>query len=276
MNLSGRIKSYGNLLHKSFKKFSPTPNRRKFSQTLNRFSQNEASTKNVPSVSVCDKNIFDFQENWPIDIKNEFIRDMIVIDNFITESEEERLLAEAEKSLKRMRYEYDHWDNAIHGFREMEKINWLPENQELFDRVRKRAFVSDVLPHVHILDLAKDGIIKPHVDSSRYCGSTIAGLSLLTNCIMRLKRVDETQYWQEKEGEAEAGKNVSKQQLDKKLPTLEFDYYVDALLQRRSLYIMKDSARYKFTHEVLAAGSIFKENVVHKGRRISIICRNQA
>lgn len=108
--------------------------------------------------------LFDFQNEWPADIKNEFIQDMILIEDFITEDEEEHLLAETKKTMKRMRYQYDHWDDAIHGYREIEKTDWWPENEQVFERVRKRAFVANVLPHVHILDLAADGIIKPHVD----------------------------------------------------------------------------------------------------------------
>lgn len=39
-------------------------------------------------------------------------RDFTVIQNFITEEEEESLLKEAERFLKKVRYEYDHWDNV--------------------------------------------------------------------------------------------------------------------------------------------------------------------
>ncbi|CAL9693918.1 unnamed protein product [Knipowitschia caucasica] len=37
--------------------------------------------------------------------------------NFITEQEEAALVKELEPGLKRKRYEFDHWDNAIHGYR---------------------------------------------------------------------------------------------------------------------------------------------------------------
>lgn len=227
------------------------------------------------------KQLFDFQHEWPADIKDEFLQDMILIEDFVTETEEQRLYAEAQKTMKRMRYQYDHWDNAIHGYREMEKTDWLPDNEQVFQRVRDKAFVSNVLPHVHILDLAADGIIKPHVDSSRYCGSTIAGLSLLTDCIMRLKRVDEKMYEQNK---LQDDQNIAPEytRADRKIDdskndeSNELNYFVDILLKRRSLYIMKDSARYKFSHEVLATHSKFLGKEITKERRISIICRNQA
>lgn len=37
---------------------------------------------------------------------------MRVLPNFITEEEEASLLGEVEPQLKRMRYEFDHWDNV--------------------------------------------------------------------------------------------------------------------------------------------------------------------
>lgn len=224
-----------------------------------------------------DNKLFDFHNDWPVNVKSVFQQDMILIEDFVSETEEERLVAEAEKSMKRarMRYQYDHWDNAIHGYREMEKIDWKTENKDILNKVQNKAFDSSVLPHVHILDLAADGIIKPHVDSSRYCGSTIAGLSLLTDCIMRLKRVDENQYKQNREGEDMKDPNRPKEQTQIEEKN-EFNYFVDVLLKRRSLYIMKDSARYKFSHEVLPSRTKFQNNEICKDRRISIICRNNA
>lgn len=221
--------------------------------------------------------LFNFHNEWPPVTKSELLRDMILMEDFVSEAEEEQLVAEAEKTMKRarMRYQYDHWDDAIHGYREIEKADWSPENEKIVQKIQQTAFVANVLPHVHILDLAADGIIKPHVDSSRYCGSTIAGLSLLSDCIMRLKRVDENQYVQGREGDHENATNRPKPNIQSD-ENKEFDYFVDVLLKRRSLYIMKDSARYKFSHAVLATKSTFNDKEVIKDRRISIICRNQA
>lgn len=235
---------------------------------LNQCDQDDATNRNK---------LFKFHNEWPSTIKSEFLRDMILLEDFVSETEEVQLVAEAEKTMKRarMRYQYDHWDDAIHGYREIEKVEWSPENEQIFQKIRQIAFVANVLPHVHILDLAADGIIKPHVDSSRYCGSTIAGLSLLTDCIMRLKRVDENEYAQSREGDNENATNRPKPNIQNE-ENKEFDYFVDVLLKRRSLYVMKDSARYKFSHAVLATKSTFNDKEVIKDRRISIICRNQA
>lgn len=128
---------------------------------------------------------------------------------------------------------------------------------------------------MHIIDLAADGIIKPHVDSSRYCGNTIAGLSLLTDCIMRLKRVDENEYKQNTFDQDQSGAQNDTKEIERNEEKQEFNYFADILLRRRSLYIMKDSARYKFSHEVLVTKSKFRGSEVVKNRRISIICRNK-
>lgn len=37
----------------------------------------------------------------------------------------------------------------------------------MLDRVSRAVFSGKVMPHVHILDLAEEGVIKPHVDSVR-------------------------------------------------------------------------------------------------------------
>lgn len=195
---------------------------------------------------------------------------MVIHTDFITEAEEQHFIEELEPYLKRMRYEFDHWDDAIHGFRETERKNWYPDNKAVINRIRDIAFSGEILPHIHVLDLADKGVIKPHVDSTRYCGTTISGISLLSNSVMRLVRVDERKY------------NQTNQQDDYrsiKPPKLSdektYNYYADVLLMRRSLYIMKNSARYNFTHEILGnENSFFKQEKIDKTRRISIICRN--
>jgi len=62
---------------------------------------------------------------------------------------------------------------AIHGFRETERKKWFPKNREILERVRQVAFDGAVMPYVHILDLAPDGVIKPHVDSTRVSPSSL-------------------------------------------------------------------------------------------------------
>lgn len=167
--------------------------------------------------------------------------------SFITEEEEAALLGELEPGLRKKRYEFDHWDDAIHGYRETERLSWTAACEEIFTRVRSVAFRegSRLLGPVHILDLDEKGYIKPHIDSVKFCGNTIAGLSLLSDSIMRLVKEDVTSEW------------------------------LDLLLPRRSLYILRDQARYNFTHEILKdEDSVFNGQRVPRQRRISVICRN--
>nr|XP_019958371.1 PREDICTED: alpha-ketoglutarate-dependent dioxygenase alkB homolog 7, mitochondrial [Paralichthys olivaceus] len=166
---------------------------------------------------------------------------------FITEDEEGALLRELEPELRKKRYEFNHWDDAIHGYRETERERWGEACEKVLSRVRSVAFseACSLLGPMHVLDLDKTGYIKPHVDSVKFCGSTIAGLSLLSDSIMRLVREDAKGHW------------------------------LDLLLPRRSLYILRDQARYDFTHEILKDDeSVFNGERVPRQRRISVICRN--
>ncbi|XP_019875883.1 alpha-ketoglutarate-dependent dioxygenase alkB homolog 7, mitochondrial [Aethina tumida] len=193
-------------------------------------------------IQLCD----DF--NKEPDLSVLLVNNMTVHHDFISESDEKSILDEIEPYLKRMRYEFDHWDDAIHGYRETERLKWNEMNTKILDRVRALAFPPNVgqLKYVHILDLDKKGYIKPHIDAVRFCGDTIAGLSLLTDSVMRLVH-------------------------DKKK-----NLYADVLLKRRSLYIMKGEARFDYTHEILSnENSHFKGAKIEKDRRISVICRNE-
>lgn len=189
-----------------------------------------------------------FSKAFDSDSKTVLSRDMLVIDNFVSDAEEVKLMEELTPVLNQLHYEFDHWDDAIHGYRETEKLDWNEDNVKIINRVREVAFPpnSSHLSQVHVLDLSEKGWIKPHIDSIRFCGDIIAGISLLSPSIMRLIHEKESQK------------------------------YVDVLLSRRSLYIMTRSARYDYTHELLAKeNSKFKNEVVKRGRRVSIICRNE-
>ncbi|XP_039185625.1 alpha-ketoglutarate-dependent dioxygenase alkB homolog 7, mitochondrial isoform X1 [Crotalus tigris] len=170
-----------------------------------------------------------------------------VTPDFISEEEEALLAQELEPQLRRHRYQDEHWDGAIHKYRETEKSHWSKECHEILQRVRNAAFPPGVpqLAQVHVLDLDKSGYIKPHVDSVKFCGCTIAGLSLLSSSVMHLVSEQNPQDW------------------------------LDLLLERRSLYVLRGPARYEFTHEILKdEESFFDGRKVVRERRISVICRN--
>jgi hypothetical protein len=72
----------------------------------------------------------------------------------------------------------------------------------------------------HILDLDKDGCIKPHVDNVEYSGGVIVGLCLMSERVLQLTRVDK--------------------------PDHTFSVY----LPPRALYIQKERVRYDYTHQI--------------------------
>ncbi|XP_012584863.1 PREDICTED: alpha-ketoglutarate-dependent dioxygenase alkB homolog 7, mitochondrial [Condylura cristata] len=136
---------------------------------------------------------------------------------------------------------------AIHGFRETEKSRWSEASRAILQRVQAAAFGPGqaLLSPVHVLDLEPQGYIKPHVDSIKFCGDTIAGLSLLSPSVMRLVHTQDAGQW------------------------------LELLLEPGSLYILRGSARYDFSHEILRdEESFFGEHRVPRGRRISVICRS--
>lgn len=123
---------------------------------INRVANNLGSDEDgqieIPSV-------MEFEGTWPKDVKRKLLDDMTVIENFISAEDETALLAEIEPYLKRMRYERDHWDDAIQGFRETERKSWYPQNKEIIKRIISRAFpnADSALPHIHVLDLEATG-----------------------------------------------------------------------------------------------------------------------
>jgi alkylated DNA repair protein alkB family protein 7 len=97
--------------------------------------------------------------------------------------------------------------------------------------------------------------LNAHVDSVRFSGDIVAGLSLMSSSIMRLR-----------EEKQELVSSQRKQTKD--------EPYVDLFLQERSLYVLEGYSRYRYTHELLPSGSTFGDKVVHRENRLSIIFRD--
>ncbi|GMS82892.1 hypothetical protein PENTCL1PPCAC_5067, partial [Pristionchus entomophagus] len=191
---------------------------------------------------------FHNEQAWSPEMVKQIREECRVTPSFVSEAEEKALLGEVETRLQKLPYEESHWDEAIHLYREREQRVWTAENEAVLARVRECSFPKDTshLTYVHILDLHADGHIKPHIDSTRYCGDVITGISLLSSCVMRLRH--------EKRKE---------------------ELIVDLHLPRRSLYRLGGIGRYEFTHEVLGEmESKFDGEKIERGRRISIICRD--
>lgn len=109
----------------------------------------------------------ELHRRWPAADRDAILADMLVVDDFLSAAEESALFDEVDPYMQRLRYEFDHWDDAIHGFRETERQHWYPANKAVLGRVAERAFAGAVMPYIHVLDLAEAGVIKAHVDSSR-------------------------------------------------------------------------------------------------------------
>jgi alkylated DNA repair protein alkB family protein 7 len=117
---------------------------------------------------------------------------------------------------------------------------------------------------VHVLDLAADGYITPHVDSVKFSGDLVCGVSLLSGAVMTLA--------------PEAPPDLAA------APDARARLY----LPRRSLYVLSGHARYRFTHSVDGGEArrdrapepedahvreVFGEGYVRE-RRISLIFRD--
>lgn len=186
------------------------------------------------------------------------VEDLAILPDFVTAEEEAAILAEVDPLLQQRPYESDHWDGVIDNYRECERA--FPNLSPVLARVARQMSVllrdpGLLLPIVHVIDLAGDGEIRHHVDSVKFSGDHIIALSLLTDAVLLLRR--ET-----------GGSGL-----------------VRALAPRRSVYVMRDSARYEWGHAVLKGpqelapslpdGTPMGEPVVvDRGRRVSVIVRD--
>mmetsp|Transcript_1694 Transcript_1694/g.3841 ORF Transcript_1694/g.3841 Transcript_1694/m.3841 type:complete len:262 (+) Transcript_1694:279-1064(+) len=191
--------------------------------------------------------------------------DAIVVPEVISEAEHDAIVEEvlhkasdrAIRRFRKRRYEQDHWDSVIVGYKEIERPLplWTAETRPVLERIY--ALVGNYLhAHVdavktpdlpwlppHIIDLAKDGVIKAHVDSIKFSGEVVSGLSLLSTRVMRLRpaRDDLEVYGDD-------------------------DPCVDLTLPPRSLYILCNAARFHLAHSV--------EPSEVSERRLSIVFRD--
>ena len=178
----------------------------------------------------------------------------------IDETEHATLVRECTEALKRRRYEDGHWDGVIHKFREVTKRTWSGPAMNALKRIKGMSRVitesdAQFLPP-HVLDLAENGFIKPHVDSLIASGEIVAGLSLLSPSIMRLT----------------PKKDSEKGTADRR------SAYPDVVLLQlrpRSFYVLSGKARYEYAHEILPGPVVWRGGEVsERERRISIILRD--
>lgn len=163
----------------------------------------------------------------------------------------------------RRRYEKGHWDAVIKDYKEVELPDDLIEDQGISDIFRK---TRDLLEKNHLsyqpvtwlpchaIDLKEGGELNAHVDSVKFSGDLVAGISLLSSSIMRL------------------------------VPHIDgggplYDGHVDLYLPPLSLYALTGVARYRYSHELLKTQSTFTgpdgtSTIVQRGHRLSIIFRD--
>lgn len=157
------------------------------------------------------------------------------------------------------RYERGHWDSAIQQYRETELVDEDENLKAILHPLRRfleenhtrsscsngtKSFTGSWLP-CHTIDLDEKGSLNAHVDSIRFSGNLVAGLSLLSSSVMRLKPADATSHGS-----------------------------VDLYLPPWSLYVLSGVSRYEYTHELLPSGSFYQGNSVERGQRLSVIFRD--
>jgi alkylated DNA repair protein alkB family protein 7 len=227
----------------------------------------------------------------------------VVYPHFITEAEEKAMIEEAGRRLKRRRFEDGHWDAVIKQYREVELPTpddqfprqggvenddievYVPPFVKVIEKTRRHlenhhfneySSSNDSIRWLpcHAIDLSANGELTAHVDSVKFSGGIVAGLSLLSDSIMRLKPSAEEWECNEKVDNSNG--------------------YVDLYLPKSSLYVLSGMSRYSYTHELLPSNTTYEfmemgctdlnavdnhlcENTcinVIRGRRLSIIFRD--
>mmetsp|Transcript_254 Transcript_254/g.258 ORF Transcript_254/g.258 Transcript_254/m.258 type:complete len:241 (-) Transcript_254:380-1102(-) len=185
-----------------------------------------------------------------------------VYESFLSDIEGESLVQDIKSKMKRRRYDKGHWDAVITDFKEIEigNENELKElSRFALDKVRAHLLECHLerdttfLP-VHFIDYKKEALLKPHVDSVRFSGGLVAGISFESSSIMRLRP------------SAELGRDPE-------------EGFVDLLLTPLSLYVLTGVCRYQYTHELLSSGSIFESDdgtstMIERDERLSVIFRD--
>ena len=212
-----------------------------------------------------------------------------VYPGFLTEEEGQALLKEVSRRMKRKRFEDGHWDSVISKYREIELTTPNEENSRLICTkdvddalddestilpdfaqtiLRTRNVLGSYVPHqnaavtwlpCHAIDLSKDGRLDAHVDSIKFSGGIVAGISLLSDSIMRLR--------------------PAKGEWTDETTVENLDGHVDLYLPKLSLYCLHGMSRFNYSHELLPSDTVYqlhgKDVRVVRGRRLSIIFRDK-
>jgi len=253
----------------------------------------------------------------------DFHRDSaFVYEEFLTPSEGEALFKDISLRMRRKRFEKGHWDAVISDYKEVEisipsdvttaqsfpppsnHRPLSPESCGAIERVRnhiERTHFEGKPSSVrwlpcHAIHLKKDGMLSAHVDSVRYSGGVVAGISLLSSSVMRLKPASDSEIAnsmdEEEDGvegnvndkvvEGQDGRSSGDIGTEQTSKSLEKSGHVDLYLPPLSLYILTGVSRYRYTHGLLPTGSFSVEDnvkdlnkiAVDREDRISIVFRD--
>lgn len=194
------------------------------------------------------------------------VQSALVFKDFITESESACLVRDVLDRLKRVRYTIGHWDSIITKYRETELYLPYESNnstiskssllviERIRDHIQHQIDYSITWLPCHIIDYHCEGSLSAHVDNTKASGNIIAGLSLLSACVLRLRPVF-----------------VSKSD------------YIDLYLPPLSLYLLRGMSRFDYTHEIMPSGIIFplfdgveeRNMCVIRERRLSMLFRDK-
>ena len=114
----------------------------------------------------------------------------------------------------------------------------------------------------HGIDLKVDGELNAHVDSVKFSGDLIAGLSLLSPSIMRLKPAQDD-YLSDDADEYRSKASSTSSSSASEANNEDGQGWVDLYLPARSLYALTGVGRYRYSHELLPSGSTF---LLHESR----------
>lgn len=204
--------------------------------------------------------------------------------DFISPKEEEKLVQFLEPALMKKKYSISHFDSVICNFKEhllSHKI--ILENEFLWsivNKVKNEICAKDTeLEDIHVLDIAENGYIAPHVDTN-FTGGIVAGLTLLSDAVVTFQphntELQETLL--NKKQENSSSENANKNTKLALNTTIVFPELprIELLVPARSLYIITQEARYNWTHAIeVQENHKFNAEVVPRNRRISLMFRDE-
>jgi len=201
--------------------------------------------------------------------------------NFISEEEEKNFVDFLQPQLARKRYSPSHFDGVICNYRE--KLLTAAQFQEkeflqsIYSRVQQQICgPSTSLSDAHVLDIAENGFIAPHVDTE-FTGGIVAGLTLLSDAVVTFQphvpALQESLLSDRMASASAAGGTRLANNPSIVFPQLP---RVELFVPARSLYILTQEARYEWTHAIeMPSRHSFRSVPISRGRRISVMFRDE-